>query len=154
CLVPPARNLMEGAHIGQVGFSQQALAEGAVLRSSRGCRDTFEVLVGQQALGQRREGDAPQTLLLQYAQQPLFHPAVENGVRRLMNHEGHAHLPQQRRRLAGLLRTIRGDPNVERLAAAYGALERAHCLLEWSVWVVAVRVEDVDILEPHAAQAL
>ena len=59
-----------------------------------------------------------------------------------------------RRRLAGLLRRVRGDARVERLALPHGRVERAHRLLERRVRVEAVRVEDVDVVEAHPREAL
>jgi hypothetical protein len=40
------------------------------------------------------------------------------------------------------------------LPGSHGRVERAHRLLERRLGVEAVRVEDVDVLEPHAAEAL
>ena len=54
----------------------------------------------------------------------------------------------------GPFRPVGGDPDVARLAAAHGRVERAHRLLERRVGVEAVRVEDVDVVEAHPAQAL
>ncbi len=49
---------------------------------------------------------------------------------------------------------VRRDAGVERLALAHGGVEGAHRLLERRVRVEAVRVEDVDVVEPHPLQAL
>ena len=52
------------------------------------------------------------------------------------------------------LRGVRRDPDVERLALAHGGVERAHRLLERRLRIEAVRVEDVDVVEAQAAEAL
>ena len=53
----------------------------------------------------------------------------------------------------GLLGRVGGDPRVERLALTDGGVERAHRLLERRLGVEAVRVEDVDVVEPHPLRA-
>ena len=45
------------------------------------------------------------------------------------------------------------DPDVERLARAHRLIEGAHGLLERRAGVDPVRVEDVDMVEPHAPEA-
>ena len=52
------------------------------------------------------------------------------------------------------LRLVLRDADIERLALADGRVERAHGLLERRARVGAVGVEDVDIVEPHALEAL
>ena len=61
---------------------------------------------------------------------------------------------QDRRRLVGALRRIGRDADIERLALAHRRVERAHGLLQRRVGIEAVRIEDVDIVEPHALEAL
>ena len=61
---------------------------------------------------------------------------------------------QDRRRLARLARRVRRDADVERLALADRRRQRAHRLLERGVGVEAVRVEDVEVVDADAAQAL
>ena len=66
-------------------------------------------------------------------------------------------MPSSRRIAAasrGALRIVGGDADIERLALAHGGVERAHRLLERRLRIDAVRIEDVDIVEPHALQAL
>ena len=57
-------------------------------------------------------------------------------------------------RLARLLRRVRRDARVERAARAHRRVERAHRLLERRLRIEAVRVEDVDVVEPHARERL
>ena len=61
---------------------------------------------------------------------------------------------QDARRLPGLRRRVRRDAGVERLALPDGGRERPHRLLERGVGIESVRVEDVDVVETHAPQAL
>ena len=53
-----------------------------------------------------------------------------------------------------LLGRVGRDAGIERLAGAHGLIERPHRLLERGLGIEAVRVEDVDIVDAHAAQAL
>ena len=83
-----------------------------------------------------------------------LHPAVDHVVARLVDDERGAEVVQDRRRLPGLLGVVGGDAGVERAAGADGGVEGAHRLLERRVGVEAVGVEDVDVVEAHALQAL
>ena len=71
-----------------------------------------------------------------------------------MDQERRAQVAQQRGRLARLRRRVRRDPGVERLPLVHRGCERAHRLGERRLRVGAVRVEDVDVVEPEPAQAL
>ncbi len=71
-----------------------------------------------------------------------------------MDEEGRAEGVEDRRSLARLLGGVRGDAGVQRLALPHGGVERAHRLLERRVGVEAVRVEDVDVVEAEAVEAL
>ena len=115
----------------------------------------LEVAVGEQALGERRERDAAHPLLLERVEQlVLFRPAVEDRVARLVDERRRAEVAQDFRRLMGALRRIGRDADVERLAGAHRRVERAHGFLERRVGIEAVRIEDVDVVEPHALEAL
>ena len=62
-------------------------------------------------------------------------------------------VPSSRRSRGGLARAlgrVGRDADVERLALAHRGVERADGLLQRRVRVEAVRVEDVDVVEPHA----
>src|SRR5262249_29053532 len=61
---------------------------------------------------------------------------------------------QDTNRPSSRLRTIRGDAYIESAAAPHRHVECRHRLLERSMRVVPVRIEDVDILEPHAFETL
>src|SRR5215475_1437493 len=61
---------------------------------------------------------------------------------------------QDTNRLSRRLRTIRGDAYIESATAPDCHVECAHCLFERRMRVVPVRVEDVDVLEPHALETL
>ncbi len=71
-----------------------------------------------------------------------------------MDDERRAELAQDRVGLGRLLRRVGRDADVERLSLPDGGVERAHRLLERCLRIETVRVEDVDVVEPHAAQAL
>src|SRR5215472_16826670 len=63
-------------------------------------------------------------------------------------------VPQDMNRLSSRLRTIRGDAYIESATAPDCRVECAHRLFERRLCVVPVRIEDVDVLEPHALEAL
>ncbi len=47
------------------------------------------------------------------------------------------------------LRTVRGDAGIQRPARTHSMVERTHRLFDRGIRVEAVRVENVDVLEPH-----
>ena len=71
-----------------------------------------------------------------------------------MDQQRYAELAEDLRRLARLGRRVRGDADVQRPAPVYRAGERAHRLLQRRLRIEAVRVEDVDVVEPHPCEAL
>ncbi len=71
-----------------------------------------------------------------------------------MDEERHALALEDPVRLARSLRAVGGDADIQRLAAANGMGERAHGLFERHLRRGPVRVEDVDVVETHALQAL
>ena len=80
-------------------------------------------------------------------------PAVEHRVRGLVNQQRRPQAAEDRRGFARPLGRVGGDAHVERLSLADGGVERAHRLLERGLGVESVRVEDVDVVEPHPPQA-
>ena len=71
-----------------------------------------------------------------------------------MDEQWRSEIAEDRSRLVRLLRRVRRDPGVQSLAGSNGGVERAHRLLERSLRVEAVRVEDVDVVELHPREAL
>ena len=125
------------------------------LRAPRGALGyAVEVAVRQEPLGKRREHDGADPRLVQDVEQARLDPAVEHRVRRLMDQQRGAQLPQDVHRLPGPFGRVRRDAHVEGLALAHGGVKRAHGLLDGRVGIDAMRVEDVDVVEPHASQAL
>ena len=115
----------------RVASSRCALADGAVLaRGPRVLRDAVQVAVGEQPLGQRGEHDAAHALLLELVEQALLDPAVEHGVRRLVDQQRRAQLAGDRGRLLGPVRGVRRDAGVERTTGADRRVERHHRLLD------------------------
>ena len=125
-----------------------------MLSGARVRRDPVQVFVGEHPLRQRREHDAADAELAEHVEKPVLDPPVEQRIRRLMDEERRAEPAQDRRRLLRLRRRVRRDAGVERLALAYGGVERAHRLLERRLRIEAVRVEDVDVVETHPPEAL
>ena len=71
-----------------------------------------------------------------------------------MDQTRRAQLAEEFCRLRGLDGIVVGQAGVERLAGAHGVGQGAHGLLERRVRVGAMAVEDVNVLEAEAAQAL
>ena len=71
-----------------------------------------------------------------------------------MDEQRRAERPQDCGSLASLLRRVGRDADVQRFSVLHGTCERAHCLLERGLRVEPVRVEDVDVVEPEAEEAL
>src|SRR5215469_16818692 len=63
-------------------------------------------------------------------------------------------ISQHTNRLSSRLRTIRGDAYIESATAPDCHVECAHRLFKRRMRVVPVRIEDVDVLEPHAPETL
>ncbi len=97
---------------------------------------------------------APGAGLLQRVEQAVLDPAVQHRVRGLVDEQRNAHLAQDARGLQRAARRVRRDAGVQRLALLHGRGERAHGLLQRSVRVGPVVVEDVDVVEPEPLEAL
>ena len=121
---------------------------------ARAFRYALQVLAGEQALRQRRKRDASDAELFERGEQTIFDPAIEHGVRRLMNEQRDAHLLENACGFARTVRIVRRDADVERFALVHGRGERADGFFERAVLPRTVRVEDVDVVEAHAAEAI
>ena len=66
--------------------------------------------------------------------------------------QGVPNVSQNARGLLGLFGTVVGDADIQGLPLADSGVERAHRLLERSVGVGAVAVENVHVVEPHALE--
>ena len=118
-------------------------------------RDAVQVAVRQQALRQRAEGDDALVQLRGGLFQPIvFHRAVENRIAVLVDDERHVQLVQNGRCLFQCRAVVVGQAHIQRFAAAHGLCQRTHCLFQRGVGVHAVVVENIHIVQPHAAQAL
>ena len=106
------------------------------------------------ALGERGEDDAAHAVAPQDVEQLRLDPAVEQRVRGLVDEQRRAQLAQDPLGLLGARGRVGRHPDVERLARAHGGVQRAHRLLQRRLGVGAVRVEDVDVVQPHALEAL
>ena len=67
-----------------------------------------------------------------------------------MDHAWRAEIIQNRHGSAGAFGIIRRDSSIERLARAHDLIQCAHGFLKWGFGVEPVRIENVDILKPHA----
>src|SRR5690606_11956569 len=146
---------VERAYVGDVLLVQELLPQRLALRGATVLGDALEVLVGQHSLRQRREDDGADAQLAERFEEPvLLHPAVDHGIARLVDEAGRAELLQDRHRLTGALGVVGGNPDIERAAGTHDVVERDHRLFERRIRVEAVGVEDIDIVESHALQAL
>ena len=118
-------------------------------------RDAMQVAVGQAALGQRAEGDNALAQLGGSLFQAVFlHRAVQDGVAILVDDKRHMQLIQNGCGLFQRWAVIIGQACIQCLAAAHSLGQCAHRLLQRSLGVHAVVVENVHVVQPHAAQAL
>ena len=151
----PLGDLVQRADLRQRLVGEQVGRERAVLRLARepsGMPSRYLSVSIPCASGEKTM--QPIAQLAERVEQVRLDPAVEHRVRRLVDEQRRPELAQDRGRLARLLRRVRRDAGVERLALPHRGVERAHRLLERRVRVEAVRVEDVDVVEPHALEAL
>src|SRR5664280_2570107 len=93
-------------------------------------------------------------LLAENVEEASLDPPVDHRVGRLRDEERRSHGTQDGRRRLRLGGRVGGDPGVERLALSNRSVEGAHRLLERRLRVEPVRVEDVDVVEAHPAEAL
>ena len=122
---------------------------------SRVSGDALEVAIGEQTLGERREGDATGADLLQRVEQAVvLDPPIDHRVRRLVDEQRGSELGEDRRGLPRARRVVRRDAGVQRPSGAHRGVERSHRLLQRRVRIDSMRVEDVDVVEAHAGQRL
>ena len=113
-----------------------------------------QIAFAEQPLRQRRKRDATHALPPQRLQQPLLRPAAEHRVGELVDQERRPLPAQNSRGLHGVFGSVVGNARVQSLAGAHRLIERAHGFLERRLRVRPVVIEDVDIRQAHAAQAL
>src|SRR5579864_1307531 len=155
-LAAPLRNVVQLAHVLDVLRAQMLSLQRSAARlvDARIVRHAVQILAGEKSLRERREGDAARAEFIERIEQFVLHPAVQHVVRRLMDQERHLVFTQQLRHLARLCRRVRRNADVQRLTLLHGGSERAGGFFERRVGIEAMRVEDVDVIEPHALQAL
>ena len=129
-------------------------AAAAAAQRARPLGDSVEVFVGQHALVQRREHDAADAGLPERVEQLVaLDPAVEHRVVRLMDEAQRSQRPQHGEGLAGALRAIVRNADIERLALPHRIGERRHGLFERRVRVGPMVVKDIDIVEVETLEA-
>ncbi|MCY1233054.1 hypothetical protein D9M72_455720 [compost metagenome] len=126
-----------------------------VLCSPAVARNALQILGRQHALGERREDDRTNAEIFERVDQAIvLDPAVEHRIARLVDEARGSEILQDGCRLAGALRIVGGDADIERPARTHDMVERAAGFFERRVRIEAMRIEDVDIVEAHALQAL
>ncbi len=116
--------------------------------------DAGEVTVGEETLGERAEGDAADAFLGEDIEELRLDPAVEHAVAGLVNQAGRTEFAEDLSRAGGVGGAVVGEADVKGFAAAHSVREGAHGFFKGRVGVGAVRVENVDVVEAHAAQRL
>ena len=89
--------LVQRPHLRQRIVREQVGGEGRVLCDARALGDAVEVLVREQSLAERGEGDAADALVPEHVEQLLLDPAVQQRVRGLVDEERRAEAAQDRR---------------------------------------------------------
>src|SRR5271157_3069491 len=124
------------------------------LGSPRVAGNPIQIAIRQQPLRKRTEGNASHAFSSEQVKQAAFEASLEHGVPWLVNEAGGSQLAQDSQRLRRLLDVVAGDPNVQRLPASNCLVEGRHRLLDRSLRIGPVGVEDVDVIESHALEAL
>ena len=129
--------------------------EARIVRHARIRGDAVEIPVGQQTLRERAERDETLAQVLGGGLEPVaLDGAVEDVVFVLVDDERHVQFIEDRRRPLQLWPVVVRQAHIERLAAGDGLGERAHRFLQRGLGVRTVMVEDVDVVESQAFQAL
>jgi hypothetical protein len=105
-------------------------------------------------LSQDGEGDAADAFRGEDIEETPFDPSIEHRVRRLVDEQWGAELAEDSDRLGGAPVRVRGDPYIEGFSGYDGRVQGTERLLERGLGVVMMVVEDVDVIEAEAAQAL
>ena len=129
--------------------------QGLALLGSRAGRDSLRVAVGEHALREWAEGDdADSEVATGLNETVALDPAIEHRVRRLVDEQRHTHVAEDAGRLDRARRRVRRDAGVERLARVHRGGKRTHRLLERSLRVGPVVIEDVDVIETQPFKRL
>ena len=147
-------DVVECADTLEIVFAEKIFREGALFAGAGVLRDGLEIFVGEQALAEGREGDAADAEVFERGEEFGFDPAVEHGVGGLMNEERDALLVENLCGFDGELGAVGGDADVEGFALVDGLDECAHGFFERDVGCGAMGVEDVDVVETHAVEAV
>ena len=129
--------------------------EGSFEADARIGRDAVQIAIGQHALRQRGERHETGAFALNFFQNAFFNGgAVEQVKTTLIAQTRHIAAAQI---LKGELRGLEGpagDAHIERLALANNVHQRLKGFLQGSLRVIAVGIEEVDIIQFHALQTL
>ena len=131
------------------------LQESTVVCDAAVCGHAVEIAVREQTLFERRERDKTFAKLFGgFLQSVAFHGAVENAVTVLVDDERHMQLIEDRGGLFQRRTIVIAQAHVECLAALHGGCQRAHGFFERRGGIHVVMVENVDIVETEAFEAL
>ncbi len=89
-LAPGRGDLGQRADVNQGPFGNLVGRKRAILRGPRPGRHPAQVLAGEHALGQRREGDAAHALAAEHVEQAALDPPVQHRVGRLVDEQRRA----------------------------------------------------------------
>ena len=83
-----------------------------------------------------------------------FDPTVQDVIAGLVNDAGRAKLFQDGMRFTRALAVIAGNAGIKRATGPNDMIQRTHGFFQWCIGIEAVRIEDIDVIQPHAFQAL
>src|SRR3984885_14639415 len=140
--------------MGEVLIVEHVTSQRAPKGRSGARRDPVQVAVGEEALRQNGKSDASDSFSLEDIEKAVFDPAIEHGVRGLMDEQRSAQSAQDSDRLRRALVRIGGNAHVERLPRRDCGMKSAERLLKGCLCIKVVVVEDVDVVEAQPAQTL
>ena len=118
-------------------------------------RNAVQVAAGEETLRQRGESDESDATFLRLVQDPFgFRPPVQQVVPALVDQAGNVPFFQVPVGESRGLRRVIGDPHIKGLAGPDDVHEGLHRLLQRSLGIEPVRVEQVHVFEVHPLQAL
>ena len=147
--------IVESPNPGEFLFGKVVALQRTADSHPRVLRNSIQVSVRQQPLGQRREGDESGSGFGRQRQHPRgLGPAVEDVVAVLEEQARHVALGQIAEGEAGRFERIARDADIEGLAAANDVDQRLKRLLQRRHGIEPVGIEDVDIVEFRSPERL
>jgi hypothetical protein len=139
----------------KVLWREHRFLEKAILRGTAAGGHAGQIFVGQQALRERGKDDRADALGFERVQKMIvLDPAIDHRITGLVDETGRAEALEDGGRFFRADRIVGRDTGVKRFPLANRMIESAHRFLERRLGIETVRIEDVDVIEPHALEAL